>query len=383
VDSVLIVGSQDKKLVTFLSKLGYELVDGGSGAGLTQVLGKTMVDLVLLDSRLEIDSLQLCEFLKSHEATKGVPIVCLSKSPELSSQLEALGLSTLECLPIPYSVGTVTSRIATQLRLRKQSGAQNPNASLAEMNAALRDVNEHLKREREQARGIQRGLLPKELPADARYQISICYRPLEEVGGDWYFIQQHKDGKVSIQIADVTGHGLSAAFIGSMTKLAINAANTFEPGELLKGVNRLMSPVLPEGKFITMEAILFDPTTGALKTARAGHPPVLVLHRQGGDVEELKADGYAVGFFDEGDFPVAAALLDHEDTLVLLTDGLSEGQNRGLETYGLTRPAQALIKSPKQASAAEISQWLLADFDGFRDGRILKDDLTLLVLKRT
>jgi len=382
-DALLIVGSQDRKLQCFLSKLGYDLIDAGDGNQLNRLISNTVVDLILIDSRMELDGLSLCDYLRNNDLTKQIPIVFLAADYDQKRELESRKYERVECLEIPYSVGTVTSRIATQLRLRKLAGAENPHASLLEMNAALRDLNQRLKAELEQARAIQLGLLPKSLPVDPRFELAALYQPLEEVGGDWYYARLTEGGKLSIQIADVSGHGLSAALVGSMAKLAISAAREDDPVGLLRAVNRLMTPQLPEGRFVTMASCLFDPRSGLIHFANAGHPPALLIRRESGVVEELKGQGFAIGFFEDGDYEPVEREMSINDILVLMTDGITEIRNRGNEVYGSQRLSKVVADSRTGISAAQLTNQILSSVDEFRDGRMLKDDVTLLILKRT
>lgn len=187
---------------------------------------------------------------------------------------------------------------------------------------------------------------------------------------------------MSVQIADVTGHGLSAAFIGSMTKLALSATAFEEPDKLLSSMNSLMAPQMPEGKFVTMFSYLYDPESGKLHYARAGHPPGLLVRYSKGEVAQLKGDGFAVGFFDESEYQLQEDYLEPSDILVVLTDALPESQNMAGELYDYDRMASVLLKAGPACTAAEALSLLIGDFESFREGRILKDDVTLIALKR-
>jgi sigma-B regulation protein RsbU (phosphoserine phosphatase) len=246
----------------------------------------------------------------------------------------------------------------------------------------LRDFTEKFKRELDEARAIQQSLLPKTLPHDPRFEIAALYEPLEEVGGDWFYIDQSSSGKLRVQIADVTGHGLSAAFIGSMTKLAMMAAGEEAPAALLTRMNALMAAQIPEGKFVTMFSYALDPVSGALRYARAGHPQGLLFRAETGEVEELHGEGFPVGFFEDSHYEEREAQLSSGDFIVVLTDCIPEAQNMGGETYGFERLRESLIRVGKTAKTpSEVIAKLVDDFENFRAGRILKDDVTLIVLR--
>jgi len=382
-DSILVLSPDQQKLEKFLAKLGYDVFLPRNELALKDLVHDKILDVIVLDTAYETDAVELCEFLRHHDSTKKVPIICIPTDRAKGYAIRELALEKLELVPMPFSIGSLAARIATQLRLRKIAGEQSATASLAETNAALRDLNSHFKQEMEQARTIQQSLLPEVLPQSADYEMAVAYQPLEEVGGDWYFMKSVSDGKISVQIADVTGHGLAAAFVGCMTKLALTAANKESPDALLKEMNRLMAPQLPPGTFVTMCSYLYDPKTGGVAFARAGHPPGLVLNRAKNSITKLNGDGFAVGFFDDSDYGLESAALEKDDLLLIYTDGVTEAQNRSAQQYGIDRIGHVLQKTDCAMKCPDILKSILEDFKAFCEGRLLKDDVTLLILKRT
>ncbi len=224
-DKILFVGVQDEKLTQFCKKMGHQILEASESETFLQLVESHVVDLILIDSEQEADAVELCQFFRGLDRSKDTPILLLASHRIFALKLREAGLEDVEILEAPYSLGKIASLLATQLRLRKMKGADESTASLSQMNAALRDYTEKVARELEEAKRIQNSLLPSSLPAHDKVDMAASYEPLDEVGGDWYYAAKTDDGKISVQIADVTGHGLSAAFIGSMTKLAMIAAN--------------------------------------------------------------------------------------------------------------------------------------------------------------
>lgn len=380
-DALLLLGNQDQQLTKFLGKVGYQLIVPEGDTPLTQVLKENIVDLIVIDSRIEQDGVELCEFLRSQELTKKVPIVYLSEQAVQLQAIKSKQFQRVELVQIPYSIGAISGKIATQLRLRKIAGSSSITATLSEVNASLRDHNQRMQKDVEEARQIQQSLLPPPLPQDARYQLAVSYEPLQEVGGDWYHLANDSEGRVCLHIADVTGHGLSAALMGSMTKLALVAAGQHPPHVQLAEVNRLLSPQLPQGRFVTMGSYRYDPRDGSLEYARAGHPPLLHLQRKEQKVMQLKGEGFAIGFFDMGEYSPGKVTMAPGDVFVAITDGISEAQDRGFKMYGFERLSEVLLRTSPDASAEHMLAAIRSDFTEFLDGRMLKDDVTVVVLK--
>jgi sigma-B regulation protein RsbU (phosphoserine phosphatase) len=381
VDSLLILGPKDEKLQRLLGRMGYDVRAGDESTPVADLLRAGALDLIVLDSSLDDGAQELCEYFCRDELTRDTPVLYLVRKPEHLEKIKDIASSKVEFIEGSFSAGTLVSRIATQLRLRKMAGSDENTASLAEINATLRDHNQRYQKEREEAISIQQSLLPESLPSDPAFEVAVSYDPLEEVGGDWYFVQREKSGKVSMLIADVTGHGLSAAFIGSMTKLALQATEYEAPKDRLSHMNKLMTPSLPPGRFVTMASVLYDPKSGAVDVTRAGHPPILIARKGKDAIEKVGGEGFAIGFMADSEYTEESATLEVGDALVLITDGVSEAQNRAGKMYGYER----IIMSMNQAGgpAKQLVQAVLTDMDSFRDGRLLKDDVTIVILRRT
>ena len=382
-DSILKIGPEDTKYRIFLSKLGHTLVSAETLSEVDERLHGRLFDLIILESLEDIDGASLIEYVRGIPATREVPLLFLYKNQEELSAVKDLSADRVEWLELPYRLGTLAGQTATMLRLRKISGKEDAHATLGEVNATLRELNDRFNRQLEEAREIQFSLIPQTIPGHPSYELAVHYEPLERVGGDWYYVRELESGLLSIQIADVTGHGLSAAFIGCMTKLAMEASTVDDAAAHLSHMNQLMAPSLPEGKFVTMFLCTLNPETGAFVFARAGHPPGLLYKKSTAEVSELKGEGFPVGFFEDAHYEAEEVQLEEGDVVVLFTDAIPESQNRDNEMYGYDRLSAGLKERAATMHASEILEFVRSDFQEFCDGRIVKDDVTVLVLQYT
>ncbi|WP_433795335.1 PP2C family protein-serine/threonine phosphatase [Actinoplanes sp. CA-252034] len=167
----------------------------------------------------------------------------------------------------------------------------------------------------------------------AGLQAMVGYLPAEsaaQVGGDWYHAQTLPDGLVALAIGDVAGHGLEAASGMAHLRFALVAWLSIgirEPGELLRHMNRLCVQLGITG---TALVAIYDPRTGELPWARAGHLPPL-LARDGHVTELTRPPGLLLGADPETDFPTALTDLKPDDLLLLYTDGLIERRDDGTD----------------------------------------------------
>jgi serine phosphatase RsbU (regulator of sigma subunit) len=381
-DKVFFLGDDSEQIPLFLQKLGYEVVKTSENISLPEIVARNTLDVIVIDGRVASDVVDLCAFFRSQESTRGVPIVCVAPSDRAAQQRLEL-LDKLELLPTTFSVGTLASKIATQLRLRKTVGGEVGQGTLAEINAALRDHNARFQKDLEEARSIQQNLLPQKLPKDPRFQLAVSYHPLEQVGGDWYAIDFCKDREeLQLHIADVSGHGLPAAFLASMAKLAMVAAERSRPDQILERINYLLSPQLPAGRFMTIGHALYRPDSGELQWARAGHGPALLRRASTRQVTQLMGDGFPVGFVQDATYELIEERLHPGDCIVLFTDGLTEAQNRAMQQFGLENLCAAISQLPDNLHAGEMVGRIVDSFSDFLEDRLLKDDVTLVLLKR-
>jgi predicted ester cyclase len=133
------------------------------------------------------------------------------------------------------------------------------------------------------ARRIQQASLPKEVPELKGWQISPCYQPAREVGGDFYDFHLLSEGRLGLVVGDATGKGVPAALVMSTTlgmpQLAAQALTSSSPGEVLERVNETLLARIPSNMFVTCFYAILDPKSGTLRYANAGHdlPPTCQL----------------------------------------------------------------------------------------------------------
>jgi len=217
-----------------------------------------------------------------------------------------------------------------------------PGGEPLRMLGTVQDITETKRAEREHriAETLQRSLLPDRLPEIPGVRFAARYAPASadmEVGGDWYDVIQLPNGKVGLAIGDVAGHGLRAAAIMGQLRMALRAYGLEEesPAAAVARVDQLVHR-LPLPEMATVLYGVFDPDSGGLRFANAGHPPPLLIeHGSAAYVEEGLAPPLGVASVVAG-FPESELQLAPGATLLLFTDGLVE--RRGVSILdGLAR----------------------------------------------
>ncbi|MEH0628473.1 SpoIIE family protein phosphatase [Streptomyces stelliscabiei] len=188
--------------------------------------------------------------------------------------------------------------------------------------------------EHTRAQELQRGLLPRALPALPACTAAARYLPAGhgmEVGGDWYDIIPLSAGQVALVVGDVMGHGLSEAATMGRLRTAVHTLADLElpPDEILSRLNDIVSG-LGEDSYATCLYAIYDPTTGICSFARAGHPPPAVVHPDGSVHLPESAPDPPLGVA-EPPFETSQLTLPEGSLLVLYTDGLIESSQRDID----------------------------------------------------
>jgi phosphoserine phosphatase RsbU/P len=225
------------------------------------------------------------------------------------------------------------------------------------------------------ARRIQLSILPAAFPASDNFSVAARYVPMTAVAGDLYDFLLTGNNQAGLLIADVSGHGVPAAMIASMVKLAATShrSSSADPALLLAGMNATLCGNT-QNQFVTAAYVFLDAEAGELRYSAAGHPPMLLL--RDGKVIEVTENGLLLAAFAHAAFSNVTLPLEPGDRLLLYTDGILEAANAKGDFFGHEALCSLLQKTAALATSdtadriiATIQQWAKAQ----------DDDLTVLV----
>jgi serine phosphatase RsbU (regulator of sigma subunit) len=260
-------------------------------------------------------------------------------------------------------------------------------ASVAIENSMLLEESlekERLEKELDVAREIQRKILPAKNPEFANLKISSVFIPAFEVGGDYYDFFEISENKLGFIIADVSGKGISAAFIMAEIKgIFESLAKTIErPKEILIKANEILQRTLDRKNFVSAAYGLIDLKKEVVSISRAGHCPVLLVRNN--IVENLRPNGIGLGLsfgpqFVDSLEEIEIKLVDN-DLFVLYTDGITEAKNKDMEDFGSIQFEQILINNSNK-NTDEISNKVIQEVTLYSQSIPQHDDITLVILK--
>jgi phosphoserine phosphatase RsbU/P len=328
-------------------------------------------DLVLLDVMMpEMDGYEVCKRLKSDPGTREIPVIFLTGQTEVEDETKGFDVGAVDYIHKPFSPAVVKARVQTHLVLR------GIREQLAQQLLTIQ-------KELETARQIQLSILPSELPKIDGLDIAARYVPMTSVAGDFYDFIVVDEKHIGILVADVSGHGMPAALIASMLKIALSAqgAHAADPARVLLGLNQALC-----GKFqhhyVTAAYLFVDMAKRTLTYAGAGHPPLLLWGGSTEGVRVVEENGLFLGKFEFARYSSVELPLVSGSWGLLYTDGISETTDPfGIE-FGDERFREFLAEEGS-ASADHFADRLLEELSRWSargPSEDLDDDITLVAL---
>ena len=229
------------------------------------------------------------------------------------------------------------------------------------------------------AREIQASILPSSVPELSRLRISAAYCPMTAVAGDFYWFVAIDPNRAGFLVADVSGHGVPAALIASMIKVAMQSVVTCadDPSSVLRGLERALSGQ-PRGQFVSAAYLWLDTESHKALYSAAGHPPL--LHWSQGKLERIQSNGLIFGVESDCDYPVREISITTGDRFLLYTDGLIEPENTNGESFD-DRRLEEVVRDNQLRPASELSDRLLSELRHWQPASAAQqDDITLIVI---
>ncbi len=352
-------------LVTgILSAEGFRTLTAGDGKTARERSRREQPDLILLDVLMPGESgFETCAHLKSDPLTANIPIIFLSSLDDVKSKVAGLKIGGVDYIAKPVHGEEVLARVRVHLRI-----CATNRALVAEQRARL-----------DQLRHAQQAILlsPADCP-EARF--AVHYQPLEAAGGDFYDVVSLGSDIFAYFVADISGHGVSAAFLTSAVKALLRqyAGPVFSPDDTMRGVNSVMGQMLGEEQYLTACYARLNRQTNRLTVISAGHPPLILVSRSGA-AKTVKLDSDPLGMFGAAILQRTELTASRGDRFFMYSDGLIESSPGGGRREGLERLVDACVRlrgEPLADAVARIPGEVRAEEQSVAD-----DDLLLLAVE--
>ncbi|MEW6235650.1 MAG: SpoIIE family protein phosphatase [Candidatus Omnitrophota bacterium] len=372
----------NKQLWQVLEKGGYELFIEESPKAIQEVMRNIEPDLVLMDySMTEKIEDDLCKEIKKYSVERGkfIPIILLFTLSDFDNKLAGLDNGADDFLIKPPSPKELLARVRNLLRVCDLQD------NLRETNVRLERAQRIIEREINIVGQIQRSFLPRTFPSHPNLRLAARYQPSTQAGGDYYDVVSLDENRWGIVIADIAGHGVSAAVVMALTQMAVKefSSDANSPQEALKIFNEKLNRHLSSEHFVTMFYSILDLRTMELTYASAGHYPMMFYSAHEHRVKMLEIEpGFPLRTFNSERYEQKNETLKPGDKILLFTDGVTDVFNLEKEFYGVERLKETFLRNC-DTSPEVLVQTIYHDTEIFRKGKTRLDDFTLMVICRT
>lgn len=357
-----------------LKGAGYQTEAADSPAAVLDAIQHEKFDLVLMDLNYARDTTSGQEGLdlieRIHALDHDLPIIVMTAWATVDLAVESMRLGVRDFVQKPWENSGLLRKLKTQIDYGR---------SLRDREAATQSRERQLKLELEEAREIQRSLMPRRMPHLHGFSIASAWQPARGVSGDYLAAFKLDESRAALCVADVAGKGVPAALLMSNLQAALKsfASESISPSELCGKLNRLMCGNTPLRKFITCFYSELDIAARKLTFTNAGHNPPMLVCRAGGCIR-LEEGGRVLGAFCDSTFTQQEIQLEEGDKLLLFTDGVTEARNADGEEFGDER-LQHCLRSYTGRDAAELRTLILDEVTAFCGGNF-DDDATLMIV---
>jgi phosphoserine phosphatase RsbU/P len=374
VKTVLLVDDEPAniEIVNSILQDNYKIRVATNGAKALELANQVPApDLILLDVMMPgMDGYEVCTRLNAASQTRDIPVIFLTGQIAIDDETKGFEVGAVDYIHKPFSPAVVKARVRTHLVLRG-------------IREQLESQLLTIQREMETARKIQLSILPSQIPSIQHLDIAARYLPMTAVAGDFYDFIVIDEKRIGILVADVSGHGMPAALISSMLKIALagQTPSASDPARVLDGLNQALYGKF-EGHFVTAIYIVIDTEKRSITYAGAGHPPLIVRDHSAGVTGEFTENGLFLGYFPDATYTELELPFKEGDWAVLYTDGVPETTSSSEEQFELGRLKHYLQANHELKADQFVDRFLeeLSIYSGAASGREQEDDITFLAI---
>ena len=327
---VLVVDDEPKNLKLLqvrLKSVGYDVstaVDGLEGYEMAQKIKPAIIVSDLMMPR--VDGVEFLKKIRADESLKDVGFILLTARDTHESTVEGLSVGADDYITKPFDTEELFARIKTNIRV------SNLQEEIKEKNRLLEEnINELVKKDKkiqddlEAAKVLQQALLPVDFPENESLRFGIKYQPTDKVGGDIYDIFEIDKNNVGILMSDVSGHGVPAAFLSAMARMAIinNERYYFSPALLLQTVNEQLCANIKTEYYLNMFYVVLNTKSKSLLFSKNSHPNAFVFRQSSGKLEQLTTEAIKIGNDEKARFEEKETKVEKGDKILLLSNGVS------------------------------------------------------------
>ena len=371
-----------------LIKKGWQVAEAEDGHAACRLIEDTDIRIVLTDWMMPgMDGLSLIEWIRAKDENKYIYTILMTSRDQQKDCVEGFSVGADDYITKPLAAEILYSRLGVARRILSiQEELRTQQLHLKESRDLVTRAYDIVQEDLENAAAVQKSMLPTNGLLNQSISSAWCYRPAMGISGDYLDIFQVGENRLFFYLLDVSGHGVTAALRSSAISQLLrpisgimDGLETHGPAHIVERLNRHLCEANQDiDYFATLVIGDIDAANGLLRITSAGHPPPLLL-RQDHPSLEVEAGGLPIGIDPGACYTHAEIWLHPSDTLLLYSDGLLDCENHHGQQYGID-PVRKRAEGHSGSDLVKLLSQLENDFDEWRSGTPLSDDLSLLLL---
>lgn len=384
-DKVLVVDDmlQNIELMSsFLKGNGYEVYSATSGASALRKAKILKPSLIILDLIMpEISGYDVCKILKGDSETKNILILIVTALDSKESRKRAFALGADDFMAKPFDKNTFNSKLKGLFRLKYL------NDELEKQYSQLKEKNIELERQMKMARHVQRAMIEEYKFTVNHISITSRYMPAFDVGGDLYDVIQPNAHSVCVFMADVSGHGVSAALLTSMLKMMFkNTVETIpKPDYLLRKMNEQFCSIFSKSNVDVYACAFYaymDTKEKRITYSNAGHAFPVFVDASQSTADELSLGGVPLGLMEDSTYECQSINYEDGDMILFHTDGLGDSFYKDSPEDFTSMLGELLLDMEEGYTSEEILDEIVEHFyDQDEDTKYENDDVSLILCR--
>ncbi len=356
-----------------LTAEGYAVLKAFDGHDAIDTACKDHPDLIIMDINMpRVDGITACKTIKENVKDRFIPIILLTSHH--ATEVEVLGFDSGadEYLIKPPKKPELLARVRAMIRTR-------------DLHEELHRTKKIIEHDLDEVGAIQRSFLPTEFPYHPQIDFGHFYGPCQSAGGDYFDVIEIGHSHWGLLVADVTGHGASAAVVMAITHTLMHSfTNSFRyPSTALKVANEKLNAHLAPTFYVTMFYSVLNLQTMTLRYASAGHEPMMLYKAKTNDIEWLKTEhGFPLKLMAADDYDEKTIPVEAGDKIIFFTDGIVERRNPQGKLLSEEQLRKWVVEFGHLQAQAFVDA-VIEKVKNYNPELPFQDDVTMFVIHRT
>lgn len=351
------------------------IIEADNGLEALEIIKEKDISVIILDINMSgMNGIEVLREIKDSPQHRFIPVIMCSELSEIENIERALSLGAMDFFAKPLT----EEEMVIMLPLKIKNALKD-----YENNIQLNNYYQRIKEEMRLGEELQKTIIPPDYSQCNGLKIYGRYIPCEEIGGD-FFSYKKLMGKTWFIIADISGHGISAAMISMMLNLAfLSGIERYKtPGKVLESINNILYKLLRGSCQGLVSAFIGFIEKDAIHFSNAGHPYPIIFRSSTNSIIEIEKNGLLLGIFEKTKYKTSSIGFNLDDVILLYTDGIFENNRTGnsLEWSFV----KEFVKSNKGLLQRDLTKFLeeITSFSQKKFKKSFIDDVAIMAIKK-